>query len=232
MLEAHVIARLVSAALLGAAIGVEREVSDQAAGLRTHLAVALGASLFGVISTVGFDEFVTTQGAVNIQFDVTRVASTVVTGIGFIGAGMIFRQGSTVKNLTTAASLWVVAAIGLACGVGDLWPATATTILMLGALMLLRFPRDWLRRHFRTDSQPVRILLQAGVPPDPIVSQLTGFDGVSATGVGVEKNDDAYVVVAELSARGPTDLRRHIGEIARRVDVRSLTVGDAIAAPD
>jgi putative Mg2+ transporter-C (MgtC) family protein len=225
MLEAHVLARLLAAALLGAAVGVEREINDQPAGLRTHLAVALGASLFGVISTLGFLEFETTQSAVNIQFDVTRVASTVVTGIGFLGAGMIFRQGSTVRNLTTAASLWVVAAIGLSCGVGDIGPALATTVIMIIALFVLRFARDFLRRHFQRDKQQLRIVLQPGREPEQVVGLLDATDGITASEVGVEKDDDAYVIVAELTASAKVDLRGHIGALARRDDVRSLAVG-------
>jgi putative Mg2+ transporter-C (MgtC) family protein len=225
MFEAHVLARLLVAALLGAAVGVEREINDQPAGLRTHLAVALGASLFGVISTLGFLEFETTQRAVNIQFDVTRVASTVVTGIGFIGAGMIFRQGSSVRNLTTAASLWVVAAIGLSCGVGDIGPALATTVIMIIALVVLRFARDFLRRHFQRDKQWLRIVLRPGSEPEPVVGLLDAVDGITASDVGVEKDDDAYVIVAELTAAARVDLRSHIGLLARRNDVRTLTVG-------
>jgi putative Mg2+ transporter-C (MgtC) family protein len=92
-----------------------------------------------LISTTGFLEFETTQRASNIQFDV-RAASLVASGIGFIGAGLIFRQGTTVRNLTTAASLWVTAAIGLSCGVGDFAPAIATTLVMLLALALVAHP--------------------------------------------------------------------------------------------
>src|SRR5687768_17277673 len=115
--------RLLVAILLGAAIGAERETSDQPAGLRTHIAVCLGACLFGVVSTLGFDEFEAERATTNVQVDVTRVASQVVVGIGFLGAGVIFRQRTIVRNLTTAASLWVTSAIGLTAGVGDLGTA-------------------------------------------------------------------------------------------------------------
>jgi hypothetical protein len=111
--------RVLVAIGLGAIVGFEREANDQAAGLRTHISVALGACVFGIVSTVGFRAF--EQAApTNVRVDVTRVASQVVVGIGFIGAGVILRHGATVRNLTTAASLWVTAAIGLAAGIGDL----------------------------------------------------------------------------------------------------------------
>jgi putative Mg2+ transporter-C (MgtC) family protein len=95
--------RLVVAVVLGAAVGAEREARDQPAGLRTHIAVCLGAAIFGVVSTLGFDEFQAERARTNINVDVTRVASQVVVGIGFLGAGVIFRQRDVVKNLTTAA---------------------------------------------------------------------------------------------------------------------------------
>lgn len=145
--EADVFVRLLAAALAGLAVGVEREWTEQAAGLRTHIAVALGAGLFGVISTIGFDEYLAVRAETNVQVDVTRVASQVVVGIGFLGAGIIFRQGEQVHNLTTAASLWVVAAIGLACGVGDIGIAWVATAVLLTSLVLLRPLRTWILRH-------------------------------------------------------------------------------------
>src|ERR671914_470473 len=147
-LDGDAAVRLLMAALLGGLVGLEREASDQAAGLRTHIAVALGASLFGVISTLGFLEFDQARADSTIQADVSRVASNVVVGIGFLGAGVIFRQGSTIKNLTTAASLWTVAAIGLACGVGDLGTAALATAILLAGLVVLRPIRDGIRRRF------------------------------------------------------------------------------------
>ncbi|MGH9233868.1 MAG: MgtC/SapB family protein, partial [Acidimicrobiales bacterium] len=134
-LDFDVVVRLLGATLLGGLVGMEREASDQPAGLRTHIAVALGASLFGVISTLGFLEFDQPRAESTIQADVTRVASNVVVGIGFLGAGVIFRQGNTIRNLTTAASLWTVAAIGLACGVGDVTSAALATAVLLGSLV-------------------------------------------------------------------------------------------------
>ncbi len=104
--------RLVVAIVLGAVVGVEREARDQPAGLRTHIAVCLGATIFGVVSTLGFEEFEAQRSLTNVNVDVTRVASQVVVGIGFLGAGIIFREREAVKNLTTAASLWVTSAIG------------------------------------------------------------------------------------------------------------------------
>ena len=139
--------RLVVAVVLGAIVGIEREVNDQPAGLRTHIAVCLGAAVFGVVSTLGFTEFEARRATTNVQIDVTRVASQVVVGIGFLGAGVIFRERTSVRNLTTAASLWVTAAIGLMAGVGDLGTAAAAAALLLAVLVALRPLRTFLRRR-------------------------------------------------------------------------------------
>ena len=120
------VVRLLAAAGLGAALGVERELNAQPAGFRTHLLVSLGAALF------------TVAGADIADADPARVAAQVVTGIGFLGAGAILRDGGTVKGLTTAASLWVTAAVGLACGLGSVLLATLVTGLALLALVLLK----------------------------------------------------------------------------------------------
>lgn len=121
--------------LLGGAIGLERELSEHHAGFRTHVLVALGAGLF-TISGVHAMEAYSTEG---VPVDPTRIAAQVVTGIGFLGAGTILRQGATIKGLTTAASLWVTAAIGTAIGLGHLSGGIVTTVAVLLALVVLRW---------------------------------------------------------------------------------------------
>lgn len=132
------VVRLVVAAALGGAIGLEREVRDQPAGFRTHILVALGACLFALISAFGFDAFLGADRPPQVRFDPSRIASQIVTGIGFLGAGAIIRYGMTVRGLTTAASLWVVAAIGLAVALGEYTAALVTTAVTLAALWGLR----------------------------------------------------------------------------------------------
>ena len=146
-IDAGLIVRLLGAALLGGVVGAEREASGQPAGLRTHIAVALGAALFGAVSTLGFQEFDQARAGTVLQADVTRVASNVAVGVGFLGAGVIFRQGDNVKNLTTAASLWVVAAIGLAAGVGNMSIAVIGTVTLVLSLVLLRPVRTFIRKR-------------------------------------------------------------------------------------
>ena len=122
------ILRITVAAILGGAIGLEREYREKAAGFRTHFLVALGSALFMIISVYGFEGALTSESH---RLDVSRVAAQVVSGIGFIGAGAIVFQKNTVVGLTTAAGVWVTAAIGLACGSGMYLLSTAATVLVL-----------------------------------------------------------------------------------------------------
>jgi putative Mg2+ transporter-C (MgtC) family protein len=219
--EWDLIARLLVAAGLGAVVGLEREASDQPAGLRTHLAVSLGAALFGVVSATGFLEYEGVRAGTNVQIDVSRVASLVASGIGFIGAGLIFRQGTTVRNLTTAASLWVTAAIGLCCGVGDFSPAIATTIVMLVALVLLRVPRDWVRSHV-PDRDVVRVVLRPGADEERLLNALDRLDGVRVESVALEKEGGAVVVIAHVRGSAGTRLGELLTPISRLEDVTTL----------
>lgn len=123
-------ARLAVAAFLGGAIGFEREVSQHSAGLRTNILVSLGACLFTILSLVGF--------GTGTNPDTARVAAQIVSGIGFLGAGAVFRDQNRVRGLTTAAAIWLVAAIGMAAGAGDYFLAVVTTLLTLVVLVLLR----------------------------------------------------------------------------------------------
>ena len=115
---------------LGAVIGIERELSDKAAGLRTNILICVGSCLFMIVSK-------NFTGVLNA--DPTRIAAQIVTGIGFIGAGAIMHQGEQVSGLTTAATIWVVAAIGMASGVGDYSIGAFATVLTL--LVQTLFPR-------------------------------------------------------------------------------------------
>ena len=138
----EVFLRLALAAVLGATIGFERELREREAGLRTHLLVCLGSALFTIISAYGFHEFLTSGDAV-VRADPTRIAAQIVTGIGFLGAGAIIRQGISVRGLTTAATLWVAAAIGMASGAGYYPGAvigTVLTLIALGPLRLAAYP--------------------------------------------------------------------------------------------
>jgi putative Mg2+ transporter-C (MgtC) family protein len=140
--QIDVVIRLAAAAGLGMVIGIERELREQAAGLRTHMLVAVGACLFTLASAYGFEGVAGTTPP-----DPSRVAAQIVTGIGFLGAGAILREGQWVRGLTTAASLWVVAAVGMAVGLGLFWASGVTVVITVISLWALRPFRRRLR-HF------------------------------------------------------------------------------------
>ena len=125
------VGRLVLAAIFGTIIGLDREYREKEAGFRTHFLVSLGSALMMIVSQYGFSEILTHDG---VSLDPSRIAAQVVSGIGFIGAGTIIFNHQIVRGLTTAASLWATAGIGLTAGAGMSWLALAATILTLVAL--------------------------------------------------------------------------------------------------
>jgi putative Mg2+ transporter-C (MgtC) family protein len=146
--QADLVLRLLLASALAGLLGGERELTDQPAGFRTHILVGLGAALFAVISAYGF-ETVVGSGHQGVQADPTRVASQIVVGIGFLGGGAIIKYGASIRGLTTAASLWVTAAVGTAVGIGQLALGSVTTAITLLALVGLRPLRRLIRRYAR-----------------------------------------------------------------------------------
>lgn len=124
----NILLRLLLSMLMGGLIGWERERSNHAAGLRTHILVCLGSTLIMLLSIYGFSDFV---AEVNVRIDPARLATAVITGIGFLGAGTILFTGKSITGLTTAASIWVVGAIGLAIGAGFYFAAIVSTLLIL-----------------------------------------------------------------------------------------------------
>ena len=133
-LRLDLLLHLVLAVILGGAIGLERELQQKAAGLRTNILICAGAALFTELSLAMTAEY----------GDPSRIAAQIVTGVGFLGAGAIIQGRGTVTGLTTAATMWLVAAIGMAIGFGALWEATGTTLLVVLVLVALR-PLERLR---------------------------------------------------------------------------------------
>lgn len=154
--------RLGVAAGLTGLIGLERELRERAAGLRTHMLVGVGSALFTIVSAYGWSDFVFNRNEGTI-LDPTRIAAQIVTGIGFLGAGAIIRQGLSVRGLTTAAGLWVVAAIGMAAGAGYYSAALVGTAIVLVGLGPIR----WLEgapliRDLRREGRVLEIDLRPG----------------------------------------------------------------------
>ncbi len=145
--------RLLLALVLGSVVGFERERLSRAAGLRTHALVSLGAALVMVVSTYGFSDVAAKPG---VSFDPSRVAAQVVSGIGFLGAGSIIVARANVRGLTTAASIWAVAGIGLACGSGLYVAALIATVLVLFVLEPLKLVEERLFAKGRRAEQQSR----------------------------------------------------------------------------
>jgi len=155
------LARLAVAAGLGGAIGFERELREREAGLRTHILVCVGSALFTIVSAYGFEGFLN-SGEQVVRADPTRIAAQIVTGIGFLGAGAIIRQGISVRGLTTAATLWVSAAIGIAAGAGYYSGAVLATAVTLVALWPLRLAGYYVFERLRPEERSIVVDLRPG----------------------------------------------------------------------
>jgi putative Mg2+ transporter-C (MgtC) family protein len=196
----EVLLRIVLAGILGAAIGAEREIREREAGLRTHILVSIGAALFTLVSAYGFSDF-HFSNASGITYDPTRIAAQVVTGIGFLGAGAIIRQGLSVRGLTTAASLWVVAAIGLATGAGYYSAAVVTTVVVLVSLWPLRILAYRLFEKVRPGELRLEVELRPTETPSILLDPLEKR-GIAVHSFEVEDARDRRRVVLELRASG------------------------------
>jgi putative Mg2+ transporter-C (MgtC) family protein len=190
------------AAALGGAVGLERELREREAGFRTHMLVSVGSALFTIVSAYGFREFLTSGDNV-IRADPTRIAAQIVTGIGFLGAGAIIRQGLSVRGLTTAATLWLVAAIGMATGAGYWDAALITTfgaLLILGPLRTVAY-RGLVR--FRPALHRLLVEIPAGGSPAPIIDAIERQRGrVVSLEVAQEGDRRSVAVDVELATGG------------------------------
>ena len=134
-----ILLKLFLSAFLGGLIGLERESHSRAAGLRTHILVAIGSTLIMMISNYMFLLYQNQTASTIVRLDPARIAAMTITGIGFLGAGTIIQSKEIIRGLTTAACLWVIAAVGLAVGCGFYLPAVLTSIIALIALYLLHY---------------------------------------------------------------------------------------------
>ncbi|AOJ40993.1 MULTISPECIES: MgtC/SapB family protein [Burkholderia] len=200
--QLEIVSRLLLAALLGSIVGIERERLSWAAGLRTHMLVAVGAALVMVVSAFGFADI---QNAKNVSLDPSRVAAQVVSGIGFLGAGSIMLRGEIIRGLTTAASLWVVAAVGLAVGGGMYVAAIAATAIVLAILAGLK-PIE--KRFFAARQRwGVRILARRGAVKLTSLQAMPGIDQARIVQFIIEQDDAApdddriHVVFSKMTSR-------------------------------
>ena len=222
--QGELVLRLALAAVLGGMVGLEREVAGHPAGLRTHISVALGAAVFAVVSAYGFQHFQATRADTNYQVDVTRVASQIVVGVGFLGGGTILKEGATVRGLTTAASLWVTAAIGTAAALGAIVVALFSTGLLVGSLVLLRLPRRWVRTRVAQRRETVVLRLRPQADPGPIISALNDVDRVELREMTVKELDGRTEIHAYLVGAHGVDVDASLAFIADRDDVEGVDI--------
>jgi putative Mg2+ transporter-C (MgtC) family protein len=193
--------RLIVAAILGGIVGMERGSGDRPAGFRTHILVCVGSALFMLVSIYGFDDIApvttTLEDDIGTRRDTARIAAQVVSGIGFLGAGTILHEGLTIKGLTTAASLWIVSAIGLAVGSGMYLLSTVATMLTM--LTLVTF-RTWEKRFAgtRSDRRFIRVVTR-NTPG--IITEITAFlsdCGIKVKTLNVKTDNKNGNIILEL----------------------------------
>ncbi|WP_321803668.1 MgtC/SapB family protein [Burkholderia sp. BCC1993] len=181
----ELVGRLLLAALLGSVIGLERERLNWAAGLRTHMLVCVGSALVMLVSTFGFEDV---RGQYGVVLDPSRVAAQVVSGIGFLGAGSILLRGEVVRGLTTAASLWAVAGVGLAAGGGMYVASIGATAIVLAILAGVK-P---LERRFIAQRQQrtLRLVVERGGLTLGVLHDTLGAGRVRVKRFIVQQSDD------------------------------------------
>ncbi len=222
--DGEIALRLVLAALAGSAVGFERERLLWAAGLRTHMLVCVGSCLVMIVSAFGFADIL---GRANVILDPSRVAAQVVSGIGFLGAGTILLRGDTIRGLTTAASLWAVAAVGLAIGGGLYFAAGATTAIVLVILAGIK-P---LEEHFRArvHRRELRIVARRGAMSIEVLQSVLGPHASRVRQFVVQRGesddlDDVAVSLVRLPRQTVEDiaakLRALDGVVAVDIDER------------
>ena len=200
------ILRLLLAGFMGGLIGLEREMRAKGAGIRTHFIVALGSALFMIISIFAFEG--------TDKFDSSRVAAGVVSGIGFIGGGVIIFQRNVIRGITTAAGMWVAAAIGLACGAAMYPLAVAATLITLLVLELLHF------FHLRYGEKLVEMTLSSEDK-----DLLSALDVLKAQKVNVESyslNDGKIQISLRLRLKDYLDRVRQLSEALDGFKVEAL----------
>jgi putative Mg2+ transporter-C (MgtC) family protein len=212
--------RLAIAAGLGGAIGLERELRERQAGLRTHLVVCVGSALFTLVSAYGFHEFLVNGGSL-VRTDPTRIAAQIVSGIGFLGAGAIIRQGLSVRGLTTAATLWLVAAIGMAAGAGYYSAAlfaTAGALLTLGPLRIVAYK---IVRRYRPEVDRLLVEIPAGGSPGAVLEAIERRGGrVVSLEIAQEGDRRSMAVDVELRGIDAPLVVADVGEIDGVLEVR------------
>lgn len=189
----QMIVRLCLAALLGGIVGMERGSGDRPAGLRTHILVCTGSALFMLISLYGFDP----RGGGN-NWDESRIASQVVSGIGFLGAGTILHEGMTVRGLTTAASLWMVSAVGLAVGSGFMLIGIVATVITMITLVTFHGWEKRLPGTGRLERRYIRVAVKNDPESIPTILAYLADKQVKVRTINVKNDKLKELVLVDL----------------------------------
>ncbi len=210
----ELILRLLLAAVLGGAVGYQREATDRPAGFRTHILVAVGAALFTLISFYPFD------GAGRLATDPTRIAAQVVTGIGFLGAGTIIRRENLVIGLTTAASLWAIAAVGVAAGVGYYAAALGGTGIILATLTILKS----FEKRFMASNGEKSVFIVAARGSEVLSEAIRRLVemGISIEGAAIKPIEGGSEISISLERRAEVDEDELIAQLASIRDVERV----------
>ncbi len=221
----EVVLRLLLTVVLCGAIGFEREVRDQPAGFRTHILLGLGATLFTLVSAYGFEPFTRAAlGSGGLQFDPTRISAQIVTGVGFLGAGAIIRRGGDVRGLTTAASLWATAAIGMAVGAGYLFGAAVTTALAMATLYALRSFRSSVIYPLRLDSAGLKITLkEPDSGPRNALEVLRRHD-ITVRTIDAEIDEESAQYQLQIRVPPPHDVHPALAELSDLPEVARVSL--------
>jgi putative Mg2+ transporter-C (MgtC) family protein len=213
--------RLAAAALLGCAIGFERERLLWAAGIRTHMLVSVGACLLMIVSAYGFQQVIVQP---HVILDPSRVAAQVVSGIGFLGAGAILLRGQVVRGLTTAASIWAVAAVGLAAGGGLFFAAGVSTVIILVILAGMK-PIEEIYRA-RMQSCVVEVTAERGAIGADKIKKLTGLRANQIRRIVIEdaETGPGQKVEIALARVSSEDISRGVDRLRRGAGVHGVDV--------
>ena len=215
------VARLLLVVGLAGAVGLERELRDQEAGFRTHMLVGVGAALFVITGNFAWSEL-EFGNDVGVVLDPSRVVAYVITGIGFLGAGTIIKHGINIKGLTTAASLWVVAAVGVTVGAGEYGLGVVATAIVLLSLWPMRKLADAVGLRAR-HSHRLELELEPDASVAAVLDRLEG-DGGRVASARVTEEDDIRRVELVLVQRD-ADLGRLVETAAGSAGVRATSIG-------
>lgn len=210
--------RILIALVLSGLIGFERELKNHSAGFRTHILVGVGSCLMMLLSLYGFENFIGASD--NIRFDPARIPSYVISGIGFLGAGTIMVNGMTIRGLTTAASIWAVAGLGLVVGVGMYATAVFTTFVILLSLVFLNNFEKLFKRGVY--SNLIEIVALPGLQINNIVSIFESFD-LTIKKVEIERVDeDTRNIFIKIDQNAGLDRMALFEEISKVVQVKNI----------